>query len=55
MMGNETSILKKCNVSCKSEFQTKQWSLFDAKHENQSFSVFIIQNNDYCYDFMVSV
>ncbi|XP_075677649.1 protein-associating with the carboxyl-terminal domain of ezrin [Dermatophagoides pteronyssinus] len=52
MMGNETSILKKCNVSCKSEFQTKQWSLFDAKHENQSFSVFIIQNNDYCYDFM---
>ncbi|KAH9423483.1 Protein-associating with the carboxyl-terminal domain of ezrin [Dermatophagoides pteronyssinus] len=51
-MGNETSILKKCNVSCKSEFQTKQWSLFDAKHENQSFSVFIFQNNDYCYDFM---
>lgn len=50
-MGNETSILKKCNVSCKPRFTTTEWSLFDAEHENQSFSAFIFNNNDFCNDF----
>ena len=54
-MGNETSILKKCNVSCKPRFTTTEWSLFDAEHENQSFSAFIFNNNDFCNDFTVSI
>ncbi|OTF72617.1 Protein kinase-like protein [Euroglyphus maynei] len=54
-MGNETSLLKKCNISSKPRFTTTQWSLFDAEHESQSFSAFIFSNYDYCNDFTVSI
>lgn len=54
-MGNETSILKKCNLAGKPKYSTLEWSLYDATHENQSFSVFVFNENNYCYDFTVII
>ncbi|KPM07273.1 Protein kinase-like protein 15 [Sarcoptes scabiei] len=47
-MGNETSLIKKCTIDQKSRFQTSEWTLFDAHHENQTYSVFVLSEKLSC-------
>ena len=52
-MGNESSLIKKCQISSKARHVTPEWSLYDANHTNQRYSLMVFNEDVYFNDITV--